>query len=206
VARTAGSDGGRTEKAIRAAAVALIARQGYEAVSMRQLAEAVGVQAGALYRYFPNKQAMLASLMVDHMERLLGAWRAARPAGADPVARLDAFAGFHVRYHIDRRDEVFVNYMELRSLEPENRAAVVALRDAYERDLRTILQDGLDAGRFAPLDPALTSMGLIAMLTGVTMWRRSNGRLGAAEIAARYRDLTLRMVGADGVAVAAEGI
>ena len=203
MARTAGSDGGRTEAAIREAAVALIARQGYEAVSMRQLAEAVGVQAGALYRYFPNKQAMLASLMVDHMERLLAAWRAARPVGADPVARLDAFAGFHVRYHIDRRDEVFINYMELRSLEPDNRAAVVALRDAYERDLRAILQDGLAAGRFAPLDPALTSMGLIAMLTGVTMWRRPGGRLGAAEIAARYRDLALRMVGADGVAVAA---
>ena len=38
MARTTGSDGGRTEAAIRAAAVSLIARHGYEAVSMRQLA------------------------------------------------------------------------------------------------------------------------------------------------------------------------
>ena len=54
MARTAGSDGEKTEVAIRDAAVDLIARHGYEAVSMRQLAAEVGVQAAALYRYFPT--------------------------------------------------------------------------------------------------------------------------------------------------------
>ena len=47
MARTAGSDGERTQAAIREAATALIARHGYEAVSMRQLATQVGVQAAA---------------------------------------------------------------------------------------------------------------------------------------------------------------
>ncbi len=55
MARKAGSDGERTEAAVREAAVSLIARLGYEAMSMRQLAAEVGVQAAALYRYFPTK-------------------------------------------------------------------------------------------------------------------------------------------------------
>ena len=42
MARTAGSDGERTEAAIREAAAPLIAHHGFEAVTMRQLAAEVG--------------------------------------------------------------------------------------------------------------------------------------------------------------------
>ena len=67
MARRVGSDGARTEAAIRAAAMRLIARVGYEALSMRRLAREVDLGAAALYRYFPTKQAMLFSLLRTHM-------------------------------------------------------------------------------------------------------------------------------------------
>ena len=88
MARTTGSDGEKTEATIREAAVNLIARFGYEAMSMRQLAAEVGVQAAALYRYFPTKEDLLFTLMREHMEGLIQAWDAARPDAADPATRL----------------------------------------------------------------------------------------------------------------------
>ncbi len=93
MARTTGSDGEKTEAAIRAAAVMLIARHGYEAVSMRQLATEVGVQAAALYRYFPTKEDLLFTLMREHMEELAAAWERrgprapTRPRGLPPSSR-----------------------------------------------------------------------------------------------------------------------
>ena len=84
MARTTGSDGEKTEAAVREAAVNLIARLGYEAMSMRQLATEVGVQAAALYRYFPTKEDLLFTLMREHMDGLIEAWNAARPATDDP--------------------------------------------------------------------------------------------------------------------------
>ena len=51
----------------------LFARHGYAAVSMRQIAGAVGVQAGALYNYTPDKQSLLFDLMTSHLEDLLTA-------------------------------------------------------------------------------------------------------------------------------------
>jgi AcrR family transcriptional regulator len=194
MARTAGSEGAKTEAAIREAAVELIARHGFEGVSMRRLAEAVGVQAGALYRYFPTKQALLASMMREHMRHLIDSWRRARPDGADPVAQLAAFARFHVRYHMDRRDEVFINYMELRSLDAGNAPEIVALRKEYEGELRAILARGVAAGAFRAPDVAVTAMALIAMLTGVTTWRKAGGRLGPQAIAEVYTTLTLNAV------------
>jgi hypothetical protein len=42
---------------------------------------------------------------------------------------------FHIRYHLERADEVFIAYMELRNLEPENFAEVEAERRRYEKIL-----------------------------------------------------------------------
>ena len=68
MARTQGSHSGITGPRIRAAALALFARHGYAAVSMRQIAAEVGVQAGALYNYTTDKQALLFSLLRGHMD------------------------------------------------------------------------------------------------------------------------------------------
>ncbi|MDA7967244.1 helix-turn-helix domain-containing protein, partial [Ruegeria sp.] len=73
MARTQGSHSDITGPRIRKAALALFAKQGYAAVSMRQIASEVGVQAGALYNYTPDKQSLLFRLMQNHMQELLAA-------------------------------------------------------------------------------------------------------------------------------------
>ena len=196
MARTTGSDGGRTEAALREAALTLMARHGYDAVTMRQLAAEVGVQAAALYRYFPTKEDLLFTLMREHMEGLLAAWEAARPASPDPAARLAAFVRNHIRFHVERRHSTHVSNMELRSLSRERLTAMLKLRSTYEKELRRILRDGADDGAFAVEEPALTAMAIIQMITGVIVWFRPDERLSVEEVAETYLGMTLRLVGA----------
>ena len=196
MARTTGSDGARTEAAIREAATMLIARFGYEAVTMRRLADEVGVQAAALYRYFPTKEELLFALMREHMEALIAAWRVARPARADPVALLSAFVDNHLRFHIDRRHSTHLSNMELRSLSPERLTAMLRLRNSYEKELRQILRDGARAGDFLVDETGLTGMAIIQMLTGVIVWFRPDDRLSVEEVTKTYLAMTLRLAGA----------
>ena len=195
MARKTGSHSETTGPRVRAAALKLFARHGYAAVSMRQIAAEVGVQAGALYLYTPDKQSLLAELMVAHMEDLLAAW-AAQPQPSEPRAALDAFARFHIGFHLDRPEAVFIAYMELRNLVPENFARVEALRHRYEDGLEAILRRGVEAGLFRVPDTKLATMALIAMLTGVTNWYREGGRLGRDRVAGIYAGMALRAVGA----------
>lgn len=196
MARTTGSDGEKTEAAVRDAAVSLIARLGYEAMSMRQLAAEVGVQAAALYRYFPTKEDLLFTLMREHMEGLLNSWDGARPATSDPVARLDAYVRNHIAFHIERRHATHVSNMELRSLSHDRLTQVLKLRTTYEKELRTILRDGAEAGLFSIDDTGLTAMALIQMMTGVIVWFRPGERLSIAEVTTTYLSMTMRLVGA----------
>ena len=196
MARRVGSDGVRTEAAIRDAALRLIARYGYEALSMRRLAEEIDLGAAALYRYFPNKQSMLFSLLKTHMAELLAAWAKARPpASASAPARLEAFTRFHIRHHLPRATGVFLSYMELRSLNCENFNTIKVLRRQYEQDLGQILADGVAAGTLAMDHSRVTARAIIALLTGITTWYRETGPLDAAEIEEIYWNIVARMTG-----------
>jgi len=196
MARRVGSDGVRTEAAIRAAALRLIARFGYEALSMRRLAEEVGLGAAALYRYFPTKQAILYSLLKAHMEELLDAWEQAQlPASAPAPERLEAFTRFHVRHHLSRAEGVFLSYMELRSLTRENFEMIEAMRRRYEQDLAAILADGANTGSLVMDHSRVTARAIIALLTGITTWYRANGPLSPADIEEIYWHIVARMTG-----------
>ncbi len=196
MARRSGSNGQRTAAEVRRAALGLFAAHGYAAVSMRQIAAEVGVQAGALYLYTPDKQSLLADIMVAHMEDLLAAWgQWPKPATGDPLAMFDTFVRFHIRYHLERGAEVFISYMELRNLEPANFARVEVLRRSYEAVLTEMLTTGCRAGVFRITDAKLATFALIAMLTGVNTWYRPGGRLAVGEIEELYRCMAMRLVG-----------
>lgn len=195
MARKTGSHSDITGPRVREAALTLFARYGFAAVSMRQIAAEVGVQAGALYLYTKDKQSLLFDLMRGHMDGLLAAWED-EPKGAGALAQLEAFSRFHIRYHLDRPDAVFIAYMELRNLTPDNFAAIEALRRQYEGKLEAILKAGQDEGVIDPRDIRLTAMALIAMLTGVSSWYREDGRLSRDAVTDIYWDMVRGSVGA----------
>ena len=195
MARTQGSHSEITGPRIRSAALALFAKHGFAAVSMRQIAKEVGVQAGALYNYTPDKQDLLFSLMKGHMDELLEAYDA-RALPADPVSRLRDFVAFHIAFHLERPQAVFISYMELRNLTPENFAVIEELRRAYEHRLEAILSDGRRAGVFDVTDTKIATLAVIAMLTGVTTWYRQEGRLSIAELQDVYWHMVQKSVSA----------
>lgn len=194
MARTSGSRSDITGPLVREVALRLFARHGYAAVSMRQIAAAVGVQVGTIYAYTADKQALLADLMRVHMEGVLADWHD-QPALA-PLERLDLFVANHIATSLHHLEEVSLSYMELRNLSPENHAMIAGLRRRYEDALEDILGAGQAAGVMRITDSRLATLALIGMLTGVTNWYRDGGRLDREKLIAIYQGLARGAVGA----------
>ncbi|MEL6409979.1 MAG: TetR/AcrR family transcriptional regulator [Pseudomonadota bacterium] len=195
MARTQGSHSDITGPRVRDAALRLFARHGYASVSMRQIANDVGVQAGALYNYTPDKQTLLFDLMHMHMTSLLSAWRAQAPDKKIPaIKRLESFARFHIRFNTQRADAVFLAYMELRNLTSENFEHIGRLRREYENELENIMHQGNEAGVFAVDEPRISAMAVIAMLNGVNVWFRESGRLSLDAVEEHHLKLVQRVV------------
>jgi len=191
MARTIGSHGPTTLEAIRKAGVRLIFEHSYEAMSLRQLAAEVGIQAGSLYNHISTKQDLLFDLVQDHINDLLRELDLALEGKADPVEQLRAFVAFHVTYHMTRKREVFIANSELRSLDAKNYDAVVSLRGAYEQRLAQILTDGVSDGVFEVVDIQVATFAIIALLTGLCTWYRPGGRLTRDAIIAAHEKLVL---------------
>lgn len=189
MARTVGSIGEKTREAILSAGIDLIHDQGFEAVSLRKLASGVGLQAGSLYNHIASKQDFLFEIMRTVLVDLERELDARLDTSKSPPERLRDFIAFHIDFHIERRKEVFIGNMELRSLTPDNRKVIVKMRRAYEEFLRSILVDGDKAGDWHVEDSQVTTYALIAMLTGVSSWYEEGGRLSKNELIELHANL-----------------
>jgi len=133
--------------------------------------------------------------MGAHMDRVLAALTEALSNETGPENLLKRFVAFHISYHIDHPQDVFLAYMELRSLDPETHAQLSAQRDQYEAQLRDILRAGQADGTFQIADPAIHARAVLAMLTGVTQWYRPNGPLDRTSIIDSYMQAAMQSVG-----------
>jgi AcrR family transcriptional regulator len=194
MSRTAGSSGPKTVAAIRKAGLQLIYEHGYEAMSLRQLAAEVGIQQGSLYNHIRTKQELLLDLITVHMNDLLRELDEALSHGGSALERLTAFVHFHVGYHVNRKQEVFICYSELRSLEPDNFAAISDMRRVYERKLTEILETGVAEGSFMAIDMKVAAYGILSMLSGICTWFSPGGRLSEAEVAELFTTMVLNSV------------
>ncbi|WP_375281129.1 TetR/AcrR family transcriptional regulator [Pseudooctadecabacter sp.] len=186
----------QTKQFIRNAARKLFAARGYNAVAMRDIAEAIGKQPGGIYNHFGSKQAILVDLMQENLERAEAAAIAPLTDLSDPADRLEAFVRGHIAHNIDNPDDIFIAYMELRSLEGAGSKQIMAQRDAYEAALRGVLRDGQASGAFAIADPAIQARAILSMLGGITVWYRQTGPQSPADITECYVQAALQSVGA----------
>ncbi|MCY1262355.1 hypothetical protein D9M68_109980 [compost metagenome] len=177
---------------IKSRAIQLMAERSFDGVSLRQLAEAVGIQPGSIYTHYPSKGQLLRELCCDYQEDLLAAWREQRRRG-DPRKALADFVAVYVRFHLARGDESRVAQLDFRCLDAQGKQLVAGLRAQYEEELEAILRQGLAAGVFRLVDVGVARLGILALLQGVCAVR---GESAAAEVVRICVEAALRLAGA----------
>ncbi len=185
MARKTGSHSDITGPKVRKAAMRLFTEHGYAGVSMRQIAAEVGVQAGALYLYTPNKQSLLFDLLLDQMRGAVDGLKETDLSGP-PEAQIDAFVRAHFQYHMGGAQGMFIPYTELRNLTPANYKKLEQMRRIYERALEKIIQSGHSSGVFDAPDSKLSTLVVISILNGVLAWYRPDGRVPLGEVEDHY--------------------
>ena len=173
----------RRYKQIRAVGCHLLFRHGYAGMTMRQIASRMRIKAASLYHHFPSKQHILFDLMQATASELLEGLRRIAQSGESAERQLDEAVRWHVLFHTQKREEAFVSHSELRSLEPENLEAILALRREYDRLFDGILQRGKRQGVFAIEDVSVVRNSILTMCTATGIWFSPEGRLTAEQVA-----------------------
>lgn len=165
---------------------------------MKDIAEALGVRAPSLYNHVASKQEILLVIMDTAMDRALGALEEALNGLEDVADQLRRATESLVLDFLRFPAEVTICNSEVRSLEGENRAAILAKRDAYGARVREIIERGCSTGDFETASPQLAAFAVLELGNGAKSWFRSGGRYTDLEVAREYGEFALRLVGAPG--------
>ncbi|WP_068278849.1 TetR/AcrR family transcriptional regulator [Aldersonia kunmingensis] len=113
------------------AAAGLIAERGFAGVRLEDIGAAVGISGPAVYRHFPNKDALLAELLVEISHRLLDGGKRVETEAPDPHTALEGLVEFHLDFAFGEPDLIRVQDRELTSLTDAARREVRVTQRRY---------------------------------------------------------------------------
>jgi AcrR family transcriptional regulator len=174
------------------AAAQIFRDKGYDAASMQDIANAVGLQKPSLYHHVASKQAILLALLDQALDLLLQDIEQVQHSSLTPEDKLCAAIQSYVTRLASQADLAAVLLLEYRGLAPGARRQHIARRDRVEAAWRAILREGMAAGRFRQVDPDVAGFALLGVQNWMITWYRSDGRLSPSELANDFCDLFLR--------------
>jgi AcrR family transcriptional regulator len=183
---------------IKRQAVRLIADKGFEAMSLRQLAAAVGMQSGSIYTHYQSKGQLLLDLYCDYLEDLMSVWLERRTRHRHGMQKkLLSFVAVYVGFCHTRVEESRIVQLDFRSLDEQGKAQVSALRAQYEAELESILRQGMLAGVFQFCDLQVLQLAILSVMQGFCAVGCAAGPGAEARTFDACAAIILRLVGAE---------
>jgi AcrR family transcriptional regulator len=179
------------EAELHRTATRLFRERGFHATSMQDLGEALGMNRGSLYHYIASKDDLLWSIVSGALDRLSATVLPVLEADASGSDRLRRAIVAHLTFAAEYRDELSLIQIELRSLPPERRQAIVARRDRYERHWRDAIEAAIAEGSMRSIDVRLAGIAILSACNWFTQWYRADGSMSVDEIATAFADLFL---------------
>lgn len=173
-------------------AARLFRRKGYERTTVRDLANAVGIQSGSIFHHFKSKEEILRSVMEETVIYNTALLRAALSEASDLRERVLALIRGELQSIIGGTGEAMaVLVYEWRSLSEEGKAQVLALRDQYEQVWLGVLEEARAAG-YVQSDPFILRRFLTGALSWTTTWYRPDGPMTLDSLAAEALAMVIR--------------
>lgn len=158
-----------TKQRIFEEAAKLFQEKGYLAANMRELAERVNLKVSSLYSHIGSKEELLQKICFDAARVYLNGMEAAEALEATPAGKVRFLISLHIRTATSDITSITIFNDEWRHLSESSLQRFLVLRKDYERRFSKIIQQGMEAGEFAPVN---VTVGLFTILTSLRWLHR----------------------------------
>ena len=177
---------------IFAAAARIFHEKGYDATSIQDIADEVGLLKGSLYYYIESKDDLLYAILKDAHEQALENLKRTEDVEGDALTKIRAFVIAHITFSTENLVEMGVFFHDFRSLSAERQQEIVEARDAYERALRDLIVEGQREGVICvDIEPKLATIGILGLLNWIYHWYRAGGELHPLDVANEYANFVI---------------
>ncbi len=173
---------GTKKDAITKKASRLFKEKGFSATSMRDLAEAIGVEAPSLYNHIGSKNEILqeicfkiANIFIAHIEEV--------EASTQPVLmKMELIIRFHIKMMLDEYESVYISDHEWKHLPEPYLSNFKNQRRIYRTRLAEIVQQGIRNRELKNIEPYVAVLTILSAIGGIESWQRSKKNVDAKSL------------------------
>jgi AcrR family transcriptional regulator len=172
-------------------AAQIILRKGYDATSINDIANALGMTKAGLYHYINGKKELLFDIMnfgLDQLEE-----EVVNPAHsiADPAARLRFIITSHARLVTRGDGAITVLVDEITALTPVQYRKITRRKRAHFDRLRAVLDTLKAEGILQDVDTTVATFSLLGMIHWLSRWFRQDRALTEEQVAEEIARIAL---------------
>jgi len=170
---------GTKKDVITKKASALFRKKGFPATSMRDIAEAIGIEAPSLYNHIESKSEILeyvcfriGRLFINHLKEV-------EFNKQNNLSKIESILRFHISMMIEEYESVYIAEHEWRHLPEPFLNDFKNQRRNYRSRLAAILQKGIDAKEIDAVNPYVAVLTILSAISGIEGWQKSGKKIDA---------------------------
>ena len=164
-------------------AAQIILRKGYDATSINDIANALGMTKAGLYHYINGKKELLFDIMNFGLDELDEEVVTPATSIADPSARLRFIIASHARLVTRGQGAITILVDEITALTPAQNRIITRRKREYFNHLRDLLNELKAAGKLNDVDTTEATFSLLGMVNWLSRWFRQDGTLTQEQVA-----------------------
>ena len=187
----------RRRQEVMDVAARIFSEKGYEATSIQEIAEEVGILKGSLYYYIDTKEDLLFGVIEEAYDAALGVITELEQRDGSALELIEALVCRHAEVFAATRLQSSVFFREFRALSEERQKTIREAADVYNRFVVSQIRRGQRSGEIkSEINPRLAAIGIIGMMNSMAFWYRPEGPATAAQIGAEFSRLVIGGLGA----------
>lgn len=156
--------------------------KGFPATSMRDLAEAVGIEAASLYNHIQSKSEILQEIIFRIANEINVHLESLDHGELDSLKKIESIIRFHVQMILNRFDDYYVMITEWIHLSEPYLTTFTTQRRAYVQKMEIIINDGIRNKEMKPVMPYVAMLSILSSVRGLEFWHRSVKKISPAEL------------------------
>lgn len=146
-------------------ATRLFVKQGYNGISMREIAEACHMTKAALYYHFKDKEDLLRSIFTTYLDKLSRDFSETGSQTGSARSRLTNLVNEIFEQSPEKRAVLHLMFVELPHLDRNLQQEIGSLyHSQFQGTIETILSQGIKNGELRGLEPRIAARLLIGMM------------------------------------------
>ena len=175
-------------------AAEIMCEKGYEATSMNDIADAVGLTKAGIYHYISGKENLLFEIMSYAMDMVDQDVMHPAQEIVDAEERLHTIVERHAKRILEVGGAVTILLEEMYALTPAHRRVIRARKRAYFDMLRQTLDELAAEGKLRDINPAIATFSLFGMINWISRWYKRDGKLSPQEILRDFHQVAANAV------------